>query len=316
MEKYISVIGGINIDIKGVANSDFKDSDSHQGIIHFTPGGVARNISENLARLGVPVYLMGCVGTDSFGNLILDETKKAGVNTDFVIRSETAATAKYLSVSGKDGKFFNAVNDMKESTDLVNIDYIRNNIALLEKSSMIVADANLNKSVLEEIISIANQSQVPILLDAVSSKKAIVLKQITANVDFLSVNSNEFKIIFGKYKKTADILDKLFNGDFRNFKYIILKKGSSGVNLIETKEELMLSCKSLKNEVVEPNGAGDAFIAGFLFGMQNKFNLSESVRIGTCVSYYTLGTVKSVSDELDPKKVIKLFQEKSKLNEF
>jgi pseudouridine kinase len=316
MKNYICVIGGINIDIKGVANSDFKDSDSHPGVIHFTPGGVARNISENLAKLGVPAFMLGCVGADSFGKLIIEETKKAGVNTDFLLVSEKAATAKYLSVSGKDGKFFNAVNDMNDATDSVNIEYVRNNLEVLEKSSMIVIDANLNKDVLEEIISIANKNQIPVLLDAVSSKKALVVKNLKGSIDYLSVNSTEFKIIFGKYKKTADILDKLFNGDFRNFKYIILKKGSSGVNLIETKEELMLSCKGLKTDVTEPNGAGDAFIAGFLYGLQNKYDLSESARIGTCVAFFTLGTVKSVFEDLNSKDVLNLFQEKSKTNEF
>jgi pseudouridine kinase len=106
MQKYVCAIGGINLDIKGISDSDAK-ADSNLGKVHFTPGGVARNISENLAKLNVPVYLLGCIGEDANGNLIEDKTKLAGVNTEHVFKNPDVKTSVYLSVSNNTGELNN-----------------------------------------------------------------------------------------------------------------------------------------------------------------------------------------------------------------
>ncbi|MEA4820923.1 MAG: PfkB family carbohydrate kinase, partial [Erysipelotrichales bacterium] len=48
----IYVIGGANIDIQGTPFEKLKYKDSNPGIISYSFGGVARNVAENLARLG------------------------------------------------------------------------------------------------------------------------------------------------------------------------------------------------------------------------------------------------------------------------
>ena len=54
----IIVIGGANMDISAQAGSPLTAGDSIPGSIRYSPGGVGRNMAENLARLGVPVELV------------------------------------------------------------------------------------------------------------------------------------------------------------------------------------------------------------------------------------------------------------------
>ena len=77
---YVTVIGGINIDIKGHPLHKLIAGTSNPGQVYTSPGGVGRNIAHNLALLGVPVYLLGAVGADIFGARIIDKTRQAGVN--------------------------------------------------------------------------------------------------------------------------------------------------------------------------------------------------------------------------------------------
>ncbi|MGQ7169018.1 PfkB family carbohydrate kinase, partial [Escherichia sp. R-CC3] len=47
----------------------------------FTPaGGVGRNIAHNLALLGRDVHLISAIGNDFYGETLLEETRRAGVN--------------------------------------------------------------------------------------------------------------------------------------------------------------------------------------------------------------------------------------------
>ncbi len=316
MKKQISVIGGINIDIKGVADSGKITEDSYKGKIIFTPGGVARNIAENLARLGMKVYLFGTTGDDYFGNYIIRESKRSGVNTEFINKCASVETSKYLSVSSEANKIFYAVNDMSESSGKTNLKYIRSVKNVLENSSMIVTDANLKEDVIEEIIELSDRKQIPVFADAVSSEKAIVFKTLKRKIEYLSVNENEFKSIFGKIDISAGFKNKKYREVFQSFGHILLKKGSSGVSLIETANRTVTKCKALKTKISEPNGAGDSFNAGFIFGLMNGYSKEEAIRMGTCASYLTLRTIKSVSEEINSKKITELFHKISRSNEF
>ncbi len=316
MKKHISVIGGINIDIKGIADSGKIAGDSYKGKVRFTPGGVARNIAENLARLGMKVYLLGTTGDDYFGNFVIRETKSSGVNTEFINKCASIETAKYLSVSSETNKIFYAVNDMSESSGKTNLKYIRSVKTILENSSMIVMDANLKEDVIEEITKLSDRKQIPVFADAVSSEKAIVFKNSMRKIEYLSVNENEFKSIFGKNNISTVFKNKKQREVFQNFGHVILKKGSSGVSLINTADRTVTECKALKTETAEPNGAGDSFNAGFIYGLMNGYTKEEAIRMGTCASYLTLRTIKSVSEEINSKKITELFHKKSGSNEF
>ena len=67
----ITVIGGTNIDILAKYSTPITASgDSCIGKISTSAGGVARNIAENLARLGTAVTLITGLGDDEFSTLV------------------------------------------------------------------------------------------------------------------------------------------------------------------------------------------------------------------------------------------------------
>ena len=73
-KRAVLVIGGVNIDIYGRADmaesKQENPADSYPGIINTYAGGVARNIAENLGRLGLGVAFIGCFGTDDFTDFL------------------------------------------------------------------------------------------------------------------------------------------------------------------------------------------------------------------------------------------------------
>ena len=71
----IVVIGAATLDIKGKAKKTLLPLTSNPGDIHFGPGGEARNVAENLARLGLETILLSAVGQDGIGATIIADVK-------------------------------------------------------------------------------------------------------------------------------------------------------------------------------------------------------------------------------------------------
>jgi len=301
MQNYLCAIGGINADIKGIADGNSTQSDSHEGKVLINSGGVARNIAENLSRLNVPVYLLGCVGDDEHGNFILEQCEQTNINVDRLIKSKSVSTAKYLSVSKNDGSLVYAVNDMKESLQQITPGYIIKNTSLLSEARLIVADTNLSEETLNEIISIANSHNVPLLIDTVSVKKTEVINNLNGTIDYLSPNKIEFEKLF---EDSNNIFEK---NTSEKFKYVILKKGADGVTLYDFTNENTADFNALELKAIEPNGAGDSFNAGFIFGLLNNYPIEESVKLGMCASYFTLQSVNSVSEKLTSDNLIEFY---------
>ena len=309
MKKYVCAIGGINIDIKGVSSG--LSADSHPGKIFITEGGVARNISENLSRLGIDVFLFGCIGKDGFGKRILDSADKSGMHTENLIVSDKVNTAMYLSVSGSNGKLNYAVNDMKDSVNLIDVSYIKKHIDFITKSSLVVTDANVNINVLNFIIDEANKKGIPVFLDAVSSDKGSNVNEIKGFIDYLSVNTSEFKSIFG-FAPGAASKEKI---SVKHFGKIIVRKGKNGSELYDADNGKKLKCKPIPADVTEPNGAGDAFNAGFIYSVLNNNSIGDSLEFGTCASYFALKSELTVSVDITKKKLDKLFRESKNIIE-
>jgi len=102
-ERHILVIGSASLDIIGRALGPIEYATSNPGILRTSAGGSARNIAENLARLGMHAILISAVGDDPEGERVLGETSAAGVDVEHCLRLEGHRTGAYLAVLDEQG---------------------------------------------------------------------------------------------------------------------------------------------------------------------------------------------------------------------
>jgi pseudouridine kinase len=86
----IVVAGGARVDVKAFSAGALVPATSNAGRARLTFGGVARNVAENLARLGVPVALMAAVGADFFGDALIAHCTAIGIDCRLMLRRQTA----------------------------------------------------------------------------------------------------------------------------------------------------------------------------------------------------------------------------------
>src|SRR5699024_10750096 len=85
----VVVVGGANLDIKARTTAALTARTSNPGVVSMSPGGVGRNIAENLARLGTSTRLVCALGRDDSGTRLASDTLDAGVVLDALYPPET-----------------------------------------------------------------------------------------------------------------------------------------------------------------------------------------------------------------------------------
>ena len=138
----ITVIGGINIDIEGSPFAELRREDSNPGTVTMAFGGVGRNITENLARMGGKVAMISVIGDDHMGIGAREHLRSLGVDVSLIQSVKGRNSAMYLSILNHDNDMELAICDM-DIISHITPDLIEKNRNVLEKYKVIALDGNM-----------------------------------------------------------------------------------------------------------------------------------------------------------------------------
>ena len=157
------VVGGANVDVKARTTHALVRATSNPGTVVRTPGGVGRNVAENLARLGSRVALVSAVGSDADGDWLLAVTAAAGVDVSPVLRG--GRTGRYVAVLDADGELVAGVADMA-ATDALGPEVLDHD--LIRSAALVVVDGNLPATTVDAVLALGDR----VVIDPVSVPKA------------------------------------------------------------------------------------------------------------------------------------------------
>lgn len=305
---YVLVIGGSNMDILGFPKDRLVFKDSNPGNISMSMGGVARNISENLARLGVSTKLLTALGDDIYGKKILRECKELGIDLDTSIISSSETTSIYLSILDEHGDMQLALSD-SEISKLISVDYISKNSHILKNAKLIVIDTNLEKSVIDYILE--NFSHIPIFADTVSTKKASKLKDNLARIFALKPNMIEAEILTGIKIEDEGSLNKAMDRFLEiGLGQVFISMGKDGVFYGDRNSRGLFKPKEVK--MVNATGAGDAFLAGIIYGFLGDKNIEKAVRYGAAMGQMAVSSQNTINEDVSFSKIEEIVKEMEK----
>ena len=82
----IVVVGSCNMDIVVLADKRPAAGETIMGNeLHIAHGGKGANQAVAAARLGAEVTMVGCIGEDAYGQMILDNLRENFINTDYIV---------------------------------------------------------------------------------------------------------------------------------------------------------------------------------------------------------------------------------------
>lgn len=316
----VVVIGGANIDFRGKPVGEVLERHtSNPGKINVSSGGVGRNIAHNLALLNVPVTLLSAVGDDGEGIRILEETGKGGVKLDQMIISGKYPTGIYLAILDEKGEMEVAVSDMKILEE-VTVDYLRSKAYLIKESKIVVVDTNIPEESVEYVIDLCNKVGVLILVEPVSVEKARKLRKILDGsergrgsgkwtVDYITPSEDELESILGAeaeidYDVDIDIVGAAEELKCRGVRNMIVTLGERGIYVSGggtdqgKKEDCNKFIAPYRGEVVDVTGAGDALVAGLVYGIYKGYPVEVASRFGLRAAALTISTKEAVRRDL------------------
>ena len=242
-------------------------------------GGSAANTIVGLARLGCDVGFIGKVASDYQGELQITCFKKENVDTEGIIhapKGKSGACLGFVDRKGARALYIDpGVNNLIEPREL-KANYLSETQFLHLSSFIGEKSFRTQKKLISSLPSAVKVSFDPGSIYAQKGLKAI--EPLVRNSFVMMPNAIELELLTGEshYPEGAAMLLDM------GVKIVAVKLGRKGCYITNGQEKKTLP--AFKVQVVDTTGAGDAFNAGFLYGLIHDKNLVECGRLGNFVA--------------------------------
>lgn len=251
-------------------------------------GGCASNAAIDLAKLGVPVTLCCKVGCDSFGDFVLSETTRSGVDVSGVVRDPNVSTTSSVVCVSSDGERSFLYNP--GSTSAFGADDLPD--SLIESHDIIfIAGAMLltqfDGGPCAEILKSAQARGKFTVMDTAWDFDDVWLDKIQAALPYLDLFMPSYEEAARLSEKSApeEIADFFFD---RGVKSFIVKLGKDGAYFCPNSESRFFLPTYEKFKPVDTTGAGDSFCAGFLCGLSQGWDFHQSGAFANAVGTHCI----------------------------
>ena len=281
------VVGASNLDIIARTNAPIVAHDSNRGTIIKTPGGVARNIAENLGRLGIKPILLTALSDDADGNYIKAITEQSGVK---VVAKLVSRLPTYIAVLDEKNDMVVGINDMESFDDFTVTPFKR----CLKDATHIVVDLNVSSDVLDALMNLKAR----LYVDGISTVKVKKITPYLKLIDSIKLNYLELQALTKQAVEDDDSLklatQQVVDAGVKNV-YVTHKDG-----VLWGTPETMKYYPTIPVQVKNTTGAGDAFLAGVVYG---DYSDQDPVVAGLSVAKYTLETLETVSQFISKENI-------------
>jgi len=270
--------GALNVDRLYRVNR-IAGRDEESFIIDFkeAPGGSAANTAVGLARLGLKTGFIGKISDNREGKLLLNDFKRQNVDVDGIIVSKEGRSGiamGYVDTKGDRALYIDpGVNDSLELKE-IDLKYA-GNTAFLHLTSF-VGEKPFKAQ--KELVKKLRDVRISFDPGELYARKGLTVLKLMIERSFVMLPSkNELKLLTGKkYDKGSKILIK------KGASIVAVKLGERGCYVTNGKESYLV--EPYKVKAVDTTGAGDAFCAGFLYGLIKNKDLYECGRLGNFVA--------------------------------
>ena len=292
---YVALIGGANLDISAHSHAKPLMGDSNPGRIHCSPGGVARNVAENLVRLGQDARLLSVLGDDAFAAVLRQAAAGVGLDLSACATLAGQRTATYLSLHAVDRDMGVAVNDMgilEQMTPAL----LAPHAQTVRQAAAVVVDCNVRPDVLQWLCT--ELAHPVVFAEAVSVAKCQRLLPVLHRLHTLKANGMEAQSLSGiavddipSARAAALALRQ------RGVGRVVISLGARGVVWCDSDGSTGHRAAQ-PVQMVSATGAGDALLSGLVHGHLQRMAMDLGVMFAMACAELTLSSTFANSPEL------------------
>ncbi|OPJ56282.1 aminoimidazole riboside kinase [Alkalithermobacter paradoxus] len=268
----------------GEALIDFIPADRTNTLYEKCPGGAPANVSVGVARLSGKSTFLGKVGDDILGNFLKNTLMDKNVNIDYMKYTKEARTGVVFVELDESGErsfsfYINPSADRFLKEEDIDEDLFKENKILHFGSISMISEPS--RSATKKAVKLAKDNNMLVsydpnlrlgLWESEEDAREIIISMLSS-ADILKISDEELEFITGEsnIEKGLSVMDKY------NIPLIFVTMGSRG-SYFKFKGEIT-KVESMKVETVDTTGAGDAFVSGILYSINEEDrNLSQLSR--------------------------------------
>lgn len=302
--KKVLVIGSLNIDnVINVSRMPVKGETIQGKSFKLVPGGKGANQAYTLGKLNADVKMLGALGNDDNGKILLNSLKSAHVDTSFIKISENGSTGcAFIEV---DDKGENSIVIIPGANKEVDIDLINENIDLINWADIIVMQLEIPFETVLYTAKLAKDKKKMVVLDPAPAIKDIN-EDIFKYVDIIKPNETELQILTNiDTNKEENIIKAGKVLLEKGVKAVITTLGENGSYLITND-----NCKhfpTIKVDTIDTTAAGDSFTGALVKALALNKNIEEAIKYAHVISAIVVtksGAQTSIPSEEEVKQFI------------
>jgi len=249
--------------------------------VEFAAGGSGANTMIGIAQLGGCTAFSGKIGRDNHGKIYRDRLEDMGVKA--FLGEGTGTTGSSLILVSNDGsRAMNTYLGISQELDVPDIfvDVIQSSKYLYLTGYL--WDTEVQKKAVINALDQAKKNDIKV---ALSLSDPFCVKR--HNVDFKKLLQGYTNMVFCNQEEAFSLLGTIVTQEALEIlskwnETVVLTLGANGALIAHHGQIYYIDPMPI--HVDDTTGAGDAFAAGFLFGMTHEFSPLESGRIGAVLA--------------------------------
>ena len=247
------------------------------------PGGKGANQAVACARLGAETMMIGCVGSDIFGDNIITELKNSKVDVSLISRNNRVSTGVALITVNETGEnniiIIPGANGEVGKNELMILE------STLEKVDILLLQLEIPIDIVLQAAILGKEKKVTVILDPAPAQK--FPEELFRLVDVFTPNEIETASLVGfnidswdKASKAAHIFLQ------KGVRQSVIKMGNKGTLLTNQKFEQIYP--SVPVEAIDTVGAGDAFNGALAVALNEGKTINEAVQWGNAAGAFAV----------------------------
>lgn len=285
-EKSAVIVGSMNMDLVAKTRRFPRPGETIVGESFYTSfGGKGANQAVTIARLGLPVNFVGCVGDDAFGREMVAHAGNEGVDTTDIRIANGCPSGTALIVVNAEGQnqiiITHGANNQLSPKDVDKAEEI------IVRAAVVVAQFEIPFETVQHAIDLAHTHGVPVILNPAPALPHSVDASLLRKVSMLVPNEVEAEAFSGVNADNPDFASETIrNLREKGVQTAIITLGEKGCIVADSKNEWRIP--AFKVYVEDTTAAGDAFVGALAAGYHFFAELPALAKFASTVAALTV----------------------------
>lgn len=276
----IAVVGSIHVDFY-IKTQKFPQPDETVLGREFAmyPGGKGANQAVGCARLGNKTYMVGAVGDDFFGKIMVENLVKNKVVTDYIYIAKGIHTGvAFIILNEVTGE--NMIIVAPGSDEALTPEYAEEILTTLSPKA-VLTQLEIPLQTVYKVLEVSKKINALTILNPSPVKP--ISSEVYKYIDVLIPNRVELEQLTGIEVNSEEDVFKACNALIsKGVKFVVATLGSRGAAIVTSDCKRIV--EAFKVKVVDTVGAGDAFAAGLATALVEGKDIEEAVRFANAVA--------------------------------